>query len=225
MKEERRKVEVRSGDGTTHGEVSVSLACPPDYRSAVILAHGAGNDMDGPLLTGVQERLAGNAVAAVRFNFLYSERGKRTPDRRAVLIDCWRSVADWVKKALVPPKLILSGKSMGGRMASYMVADGYPCNGIFFLGYPLHPPGKTGEPRKDHLPRIRVPLLFISGTRDALCDLDLLKPVINVLGARATLHIVEGGDHSFKAPKRSGRTEAEVREEIVGAILGWLGSL
>lgn len=113
---------------------------------------------------------------------------------------------------------------MGGRMASYMVADGHPCDGIFFLGYALHPPGKTSELRKDHLPNIRVPMLFLSGTRDSLCKLELLKLVIENIGPRATLHVIEGGDHSFKVPKRTGRTEAEVTEEIVKVILGWMAN-
>jgi predicted alpha/beta-hydrolase family hydrolase len=130
-----------------------------------------------------------------------------------------------VRNELEPEELYLAGKSMGGRMVSYMVAEGYPCQGMFFLGYPLHPPGKTDQLRKEHLPSIRVPILFLSGTRDTLCKLDLLKPVVEELGSRATLHIVEGGDHSFKVPKKMGRSEEEVTGEIVDSITRWIESV
>jgi predicted alpha/beta-hydrolase family hydrolase len=93
---------------------------------------------------------------------------------------------------------------------------------LFFLGYPLHPPGKTDQLRKDHLPSIQVPMLFIAGTRDALCKLDFLKPVVGELGSRATLHIIEGADHSFKVPKKMGRSEEQVTGEIVHAIIRWM---
>jgi predicted alpha/beta-hydrolase family hydrolase len=114
---------------------------------------------------------------------------------------------------------------MGGRMASYLVAADYPCQGLFFLGYPLHPPGKTAQLRKDHFTRVTVPTLFVSGTRDSLCKLELLRPVVTEMGKRATLYVVEGGDHSFKVPKRTGRSEADVTNEIVEAILSWMSGI
>ncbi len=107
-------------------------------------------------------------------------------------------------------------------MASYLVADGYPCRGIFFLGYPLHPPGKIEQLRKDHLPDIEVPMLFIQGTRDSLCKLDLLEPILEQIGPRAELHVVDGGDHSFKVPKRAGRDQEEITDEIAGALADWV---
>ncbi len=110
-------------------------------------------------------------------------------------------------------------------MVSYLAADEYPCQGIFFLGYPLHPPGKTDQLRGEHLPRIQVPMLFIQGAWDPLCKLDLLKPVMKKLGSRAILHVVDGGDHSFKVPKRMGRSESEVTEEIVDVLFGWIDSV
>jgi predicted alpha/beta-hydrolase family hydrolase len=220
------KVAVRSADGEKElGEVSVSVVRPHQSHLAVVIAHGAGGDMNTRLLVHVQDRLVKRSIAAVRFNFLYTEKGRRTPDRRALLEACWRSVADWVRQELEPGSLFLGGKSMGGRMLSYLVAEGYPCRGVFFLGYPLHPPGKTDQLRKDHLPGIRVPLLFIQGTRDSLCKLELLAPVLEQLGPRASLHVLEGGDHSFNVPKRLGRSEAEITEEIVGALVGWMDSV
>jgi len=109
---------------------------------------------------------------------------------------------------------------MGGRMASYLVADGYPCDGIFFLAYPLHPPGKRDQLRKDHLPNIRVPMLFISGTADAFAELDLLEPVVRDLGA--SLHLLEKADHGFKAPKSSGKTAREIEDEVARTVLAFM---
>jgi len=190
-----------------------------------VIAHGAGGNMNTPLLVDLQERLTKLPYAAVRFNFLYSENGRRAPDRRPALEACWRSVAAWVRQELEPEALFLGGKSLGGRMVSYLAADGYPCQGIFFLGYPLHPPGKTDQLRKEHLPRIQVPMLFVQGARDPLCELDLLKPIMKKLGSRAILHVVDGGDHSFKVPRRMGRSESDVAEEIVDALSSWIDSV
>ena len=164
----KTKVEVTGENGKELGQVSVSLARPRRSKATAIIAHGAGGTMDTPSIVGVQEQLAANGITAARFNFLYSEKKKRSPDKQPALVATWRLVADWVKKQVKPKKLFLSGRSMGGRMASYLVAEGYPCDGVFFLAYPLHPPGKPERQRKDHLPKIKVPMLFVSGTRDAL---------------------------------------------------------
>jgi len=224
--ESLQRVVVRSADGAKElGNVSVSVAGPSPSRVVIVIAHGAGGNMNTPLLVDVQDRLAKLSYAVVRFNFLYSEEGRRAPDRRPALEACWISVADWVQTHLEPEDLFLGGKSMGGRMVSYLAAEGYPCRGIFFLGYPLHPPGKTGQLRKEHLPRIQVPMFFIQGTRDPLCRLDLLRPTLEMLGPRATLHVVDGGDHSFNVPKRTGRSKTEVADEIVGALSGWVDSV
>jgi hypothetical protein len=218
-----RKIPVQSADGEKElGEVSVSVARPKRSRRTLVMAHGAGGNMSSKLLVELEQRLARQSMTVVRFNFLYTEQKRRAPDRRPLLEACWRSVAEWVGKELEPKTIYMGGKSMGGRMASYLVAGGYPCRGVFFLGYPLHPPGKPDKLRKDHLPQIGVPMLFIQGTRDSLCKLDLLEPILEQIGSRASLHVVDGGDHSFKVPKRSGRTEAEVTDEIVDALAGWM---
>jgi len=176
--------------------------------------------MDTPSIRGIQERLAAAGVTTVRFNFLYSEKGKKSPDREGHLIACWRSVADWVKREIRPSKLFLGGRSMGGRMASYLVADGYACDGLFFLAYPLHPPGQRNRQRKDHLPRIRVPMLFVAGTNDAFAELDLLEPLVSALGA--SLFLLERADHGFKAPKSAGRTAREIEDEVARTVLAFL---
>jgi predicted alpha/beta-hydrolase family hydrolase len=176
--------------------------------------------MDTPSLKALQKRLSSEGISAVRFNFLYSEKGRKSPDRQPHLIACWRSVADWVKRELSPSKLFLGGRSMGGRMASYLVAGGYPCDGIFFLAYPLHPPGKREQQRRDHLPSIRVPMLFVSGTADAFADLDLLEPLVTDLGA--SLHLLEKADHGFKAPKSSGKSAREIEDEVARTVLAFI---
>jgi predicted alpha/beta-hydrolase family hydrolase len=176
--------------------------------------------MDTPSIRSLQERLASSGVTAVRFNFLYSERGRKSPDREPHLIACWRSVADWVKRELSPSRLFLGGRSMGGRMASYLVAGGYPCDGVFFLAYPLHPPGKRDRLRKDHLPDIRVPMLFVSGTADAFAEIDLLEPLVRGLGAE--LHLLPQADHGFKVPKSSGTTTREIEDEVARTVLAFV---
>lgn len=196
--------------------MSVASAGPP----VAVIAHGAGGNMDTPSIKSLQDRLASSGVTAVRFNFLYSEKGKKSPDRQPYLIACWRSVADWVKRELSPSRLFLGGRSMGGRMASYLVADGYACDGIFFLAYPLHPPGKREQQRKDHLPNIRVPMLFVSGTADAFAELDLLEPLVRDLGA--SLHLLEKSDHGFKAPKSSGKTSREIDDDVARTVLAFM---
>ncbi|HSF18926.1 MAG TPA: alpha/beta fold hydrolase [Vicinamibacteria bacterium] len=210
------KVPVLSRDGTPLGETSVSVA-GKESAPTVVLAHGAGGTMDTPSLVSLQKSLAEEGITAVRFNFLYTENKKRTPDKPATLVDTWRSVAEWVRSELRPTKLFLGGRSMGGRMASHLVSEGYPCDGLVFLAYPLHPPGKRDRQRKDHLPEIRVPMLFVSGTKDSFADLDLLEPLVATL--RAKLHLIEGADHGHKVPKKYGKTAAEVEAEVVRAVL------
>ena len=223
MSETKAKVEVTGEDGKELGQVSVSLARPARSKATAIIAHGAGGTMYTPSIVGIQTKLVANGVAAVRFNFLYSEKTRRAPDRQPALVATWRAVADWVKKEVKPKKLFLSGRSMGGRMASYLVAEGYPCDGIFFLAYPLHPPGKPERQRKEHLPTIKVPMLFVSGTRDAFAQRELLEPVVKKSQAR--LHFIEGADHGFKVPKKCGRTPGDVDEEVTAAVLEFIAEV
>jgi predicted alpha/beta-hydrolase family hydrolase len=168
------------------------------------------------------ESLAASGRSVLLYDVPYTDRGRRAPDPPAVLEATTRAVGDFARASLGAAKLVHGGKSMGGRIASQAVAAGAPADGLVFLGYPLHPPGKPGQLRDRHLPRIDVPMLFVQGTRDTFARPDLLDAVLGRLGQKATLHKVEGGDHSFAVLKRSGRTGREVEAEVEKVILGWL---
>lgn len=208
-------------------KVSGVLALPGAEASAdtaVILAHGAGNDMTNPLLSAVHAGIAMRGYPTVKFNFPYKERGGRAPDPAPVLEACWRRVLEAVHNdpEIGAKRIVIGGKSMGGRMASHVAAQGADVAGLVFLGYPLHPPGKTHQLRTAHLPNIEAPMLFFAGTRDSLCNLDLLKNTISGLEAPVTLHVIEGGDHSFKVLKSMQRDEADVCNELVSVTADWL---
>ncbi len=195
----------------------------PKKRSgdALVLAHGAGSDMAAPLLVAVAEGLAARGVTVLRFNFLYKDLGKKAPDSMPLLQLAYLAAIEALR-ATKPERLFIGGKSMGGRVASMLAATGTASDGLVFLGYPLHPAGRPEELRDAHLPQIKASMLFASGTRDALCDLALLRPVLARLKKRASIHVVEGGDHSFDLLKSAGRTTDSVREEIITAVHGWM---
>ncbi len=205
-----------------HAAVSAVVHVPRPFEAGVtpglLLAHGAGGDMDAPLLLAVAESLALSGILVLRFNFPYADAGRRAPDRAPVLLETLRAAADCLRGGTLrtPGRLYLGGQSMGGRLASHLAALGYPCEGLVFLGYPLHPSGKPerAEERAEHLARITAPMFFIQGSRDALCDLALLRPVLERLGGRARLHVIEEGDHSFEVPKRLNRRREEVWDEV-----------
>jgi len=199
-------------------------AARAEHDTAVILAHGAGSDMTNPFLSAVHTGLAENGFPTVKFNFPYKERGGKAPDPAAVLERCWRHVIDAVAadKDIGARRIVIGGKSMGGRMASHVAAQGAEVAGLVFLGYPLHPPGQTQKLRTAHLGKITAPMLFFAGTRDSLCNLDLLRATIDTLRAPITLKVIEGGDHSFKLPKSMKRDEGEVLQEIIEDTVAWL---
>jgi predicted alpha/beta-hydrolase family hydrolase len=180
--------------GATVGTVSIS---PPEPIATLVLAHGAGAGMEHPFMAGFARAIADDGVATMRFNFLYIERGRRSPDPERVLREAWLAAFDGATASAAGRPVLAGGKSLGGRIASMCVADGMPAAGLVFLGYPLHPPGKTDRIRADHLPRIEVPMLFLHGSGDAFAKTDLLERVVRGLGDRATLEEIEGGDHSF----------------------------
>jgi predicted alpha/beta-hydrolase family hydrolase len=207
--------------------VTAALARPPGFRRgrtpALVIAPGAGSDLDAPLLTYL-EREFSPSLLTVRFNFPYRETGRSSPDPQRRLEATYRAVLAWLRShgEHAPGPIVIGGKSMGGRIASHLVADGEPVAGLVLLGYPLHPPGQPGRLRDAHLAAIGEPILFLQGSRDSLCRLDLLRPVLKKLKVPHRLHVIEDGDHSFKVLKRTGRTEAEVLGEIgdqVGAFL------
>jgi predicted alpha/beta-hydrolase family hydrolase len=211
------------------GTVSAVIAHPDatgKRATAVILAHGAGSDMNNPFLVRVHEELARAGHFSVRFNFPYKERKGRVPDPQRVLEDCYRAVLGAVRSApWCPPLLVIGGKSLGGRIASHLAAQDVDVDGLIFLGYPLHPPGQPHKLRTAHLPRIEVPMLFLAGSRDSLCRLELLRDALTQLQARATLHVITDGDHSFAVPRRAGRTAVDVLGEIMGVTIEWLATL
>ena len=194
MKERRLIVD------TGKGSVSASLT-GGEGGPLLVLAHGAGNDKDAPLLVAFAEGLAAAGVACLRFNFLYKEQGRRGPDREPLLREAWGSAFAEGRRRGDP--VWVGGKSLGGRIASMMVADGsLDADGLVFVGYPLHAPGKPERARDAHLSEIDVPMLFLQGTADPFARWELLKTTVDRLGRRATLHPVEGGDHSFRAKGR-----------------------
>jgi predicted alpha/beta-hydrolase family hydrolase len=226
----RRRAALIPVDQTT--KVHASLTLPPEGASgpletAIVFGHGAGGTMDQALNVQFADALAERGALVLRFNFAYADAGRRAPDRPPVLVATVRAVAAWL---LEQPEargrtLVLGGKSMGGRIASHLAAQGDRCDGLLFLGYPLHPAGRPKQMRDAHLADAPCPMLFLEGTRDPLCDLSLLRPVLERLGPRATLQVIEGGDHSFKVPKKTGRSEADVLAELVEASARWLAGL
>src|SRR2546427_291015 len=166
----------------------------------------------------------GAAIAAVAIPTRAASRRARDP--RPELERRYRAVVDaaLADRPLGPAWIAIGGKSLGAQIAAHLAAAGAPARGVLFLGYPLHPAGRPEQLRADHLPGVALPMLFVQGTRDTLCDLELLRPVLARL-PRATLHTIEGGDHSFRVPRRAGRTDAQVWDEIVGVAARWLGGL
>lgn len=194
-------------------------------RTAVIIAHGAGNDMDTPFIASFAEGLCAAGYPALRFNFLYKEEGRNAPDRQEVLVRTWRAVFAHAGHLLAGKvdTWVAAGKSMGGRVASQMAAeDLLPVDGLIFLGYPLHPANDTERLRDSHLYGIDIPMLFFAGTRDPLCSLPILKRVLDRLKASWELLTIDGGDHSFHVPKALHRREDEVFSEITGKAVEWL---
>jgi hypothetical protein len=205
------------------GDRSVTATVYGAGGTAVVLGPGAGGDRRTPLLVRTAEALAAAGRQAVLYNFLYSDQGRRAPDPPDVLEATTRAVGDYVSRELGAARIVHGGKSMGGRIASQVVAKGAPAEALVFLGYPLHPPGRTDALRDRHLPAVGVPMLFIQGTRDSFARMDLLERVIQTLGEKATLHVIEGGDHSFGVPRRGGRTKAEAEKEVIDTVVEWLG--
>jgi uncharacterized protein len=206
---------------TPHGAVSATLD-GTGGGPVLVLAHGAGGTMRTALLDGFAAGLAAAGVACLRFNFAYSEAGKRSPDREPALRAVWAAAFERGGQAGSP--VWAGGKSMGGRIASMMAADGeLDAAGLVFVGYPLHPPGKPDRIRDEHLDRVGVPMLFLQGTADPFARWDLLTGVVERLGDRSTLHPLEGGDHSFRVrgqPRDDAGTGTALGEAVARFILG-----
>ena len=200
---------------TAHGRAGVTL----------ILGPGAGATQTSAFMVEFATGLAARGIDAVTFNFLYGEQGRRIPDPNDRLEACYRAVIAAVRQQTIAggDRLAIGGKSMGGRIASQVAAAGMgDLVGLVFLGYPLHPPGRTDRLRADHLPDIKAPMLFVQGSRDAFGTPDELRPILAPLQPLADLQIVEGGDHSFKVPKKFGLAQGDVHRAILDHVAEWL---
>ena len=204
-------------------DVTALLAMPRAVRFVYVLGHGAGAGMRHPFLDRISTLLLDRGIGTLRYQFPFMEYGKRRPDTHRVLHATVRAAVQTATNAAPGVRLLAGGKSMGGRMTSLAQAS-EPLPGVVglvFFGFPLHAPNKPGTDRAEHLREVALPMLFLQGTRDTLADLSLLTPVVAALGSRATIHVVEGGDHSFKVLKRSGRAENEVLDELADATTDW----
>ena len=204
--------------------VSALLQLPSAATACFVFAHGAGAGMEHPSMATVAQELADRGIATLRFQFPYMELRSRRPDPPPV---CHATVRAAVSEAarLVPTlPLFAGGRSFGGRMTSQAQAiEPLPgVQGLAFLGFPLHPAGKPSDERAEHLSNVKIPMLFLQGTRDELAKLILLKPLIKRLGARATLKLLQDADHSFHVPARTGRKDPEVRAELLDALAQWI---
>jgi predicted alpha/beta-hydrolase family hydrolase len=209
------------GDATVSG----LLDLPVDARWLYVCAHGAGAGMRHVFLEHLAATLGAHGIAMLRYNFLYMEAGKARVDPPALAHAAVRAAVAAARAHGLP--LLAGGKSFGGRMTSQaQAAEPLPgVRGLAFFGFPLHPPGKPDTARADHLDQVRIPSLFLQGTRDEFAQLDLLQRVLQRLGARATLHLIAGGDHSFKVKKSSGKTEQDVLQELAGVMRSWADAL
>jgi predicted alpha/beta-hydrolase family hydrolase len=208
-------------------KVSGLLLAPPQPKSCLVLAHGAGAGMAHPFLAAVAAGLAGRGIATLRYQFPYMERGSKRPDPPKLAQATVRAAAGEARALLPHIPLIAGGKSFGGRMSSQaQAAAPLPgVRGLAFLGFPLHPAGRPSSERGEHLFQVQIPMLFLQGTRDALADLRELEPLCKALGARAALKLFPEADHSFHVPARSGQKDKDVLNELLDTLAAWSGGL
>ena len=223
--EERLSVEVR--DAKTPA-VSAAFEAPTASArgSAVLLAHGAGFSMDSPWMAAVARGLVERGFPVLRFNYPYRERAvregrQRPPDKAEVLEHAHARALRALEARAGGRRVLLAGKSLGARMSTHLAAKGETAAGLVLLGYPLHPPKKPERLRSEHFPAIAQPALFLQGTRDGLCDLELLREALRTYGGTATVEVVDDADHGFHVRKRTGRTEEEVLEALLDRIGQW----
>ena len=212
--------------GERVGEVDAIWLEPAGASAVYVFAHGAGANMRHRFMEDMAQRFFDVGIATLRYNFPYMQQGGRRPDVPAVLEATVRAAISKGSELANGRMLLAGGKSMGGRMTSQLLAknDMPEVRGLVFTGFPLHQPNKPSRTRAEHLQHVRQPMLFLQGTRDALADLALMKEVTDEL-ANATLHVVEGADHSFAVLKRSGRTQESVYQELADSVKAWELSL
>ncbi len=216
------KIDVENGNS-----VSALLLRPDNARACFVFAHGAGAGMSHPFMATVAAGLCERGFATLRYQFLYMEKGGKRPDVPAVAHAAVRAAVRQAARGCAGLPLIAGGKSFGGRMTSQAqaIAPLAHVRGLAFLGFPLHPASKPSVARAEHLFDIKIPMLFLQGTRDGLAEMNLLEPVVKGLGGLASLHVVREADHSFHVLARSGRNDREVMSEVLDALSAWIGGL
>jgi predicted alpha/beta-hydrolase family hydrolase len=209
------------------GAVSALLILPPQARACFVFAHGAGAGMTHAFMNQAAEGLASRSIATLRFQFPYMEKGSKRPDPPAVAQAAVRAAVAEAARLCPGLRLFAGGKSFGARMTSQaQAAKPLPgVAGLAFFGFPLHPAGQPAVTRADHLDAVGIPMLFLQGTRDKLAEMELLEPVVQRLGQRATLHRVDQADHAFHVPARSGRDDRAVMDELIQGFALWCEAL
>ena len=219
----RTEWRVAVGDEQTTAIFEPAAAAGVD--AVFVCAHGAGGHMADRGILQTAAALVSRGLSVVRFNFLYKERKSGRPDPMPLLKECVAAVVARTREEIGPRMLIIGGRSMGGRAASMLAADGFSCDGLLLLAYPLHPAGKPEQLRDAHLSAISVPVLCINGTRDALCSRDLMETALRSVKTRWDMRWIEGADHSFHVLKSSGRTDSQILDEIGDTALRWVAGL
>jgi predicted alpha/beta-hydrolase family hydrolase len=194
----------------------------PSASRVLIQAHGASTHMDHRTTLNLAQEFRARGLGVVRFNFIYTEKKKGPPDRMPRLMECFSAVVERAREEIRPRHLFIGGHSMGGRAASMMGAEGFDCDGLLLLAYPLHPSGQPEKLRDAHLPQIKTPVLCMNGTRDELCRKELMERVLETLPDTFTMHWLEAADHGFHVQKRSGRTDEEIMNEIGEVSRAWV---
>lgn len=209
------------------GQVSGLLLRPPNAKALYLFAHGAGAGMNHRAMESNAQGLAQRGIATLRYQFPYMEKGGGRPDPPRIAHSAVRAAAAEAVSLAGDLPIYAGGRSFGGRMTSQAQADEPLPNvrGLAFLGFPLHPAGEPGIERAEHLARVKIPMLFVSGERDALAQVDLMRPVVTGLGKQAKLHLIRHADHSFKVAAKSGRTSADAEAEVLETLGNWVASL
>jgi uncharacterized protein len=207
--------------------VSALLQAPPKARICYVLAHGAGAGMLHPFMTAIANGLAERDVATLRYQFPYMEQGSKRPDAPKLAQATVRAAVVEASRLVPELSLVAGGKSFGGRMTSQAQATSpLPgVSGLVFLGFPLHPPGRPSDERGTHLFEVKIPMLFLQGTHDALADVQLMRALTRRLGSRATLKLIQDADHSFHVPARGGFTDSDVKTELLDTFATWLEAI
>lgn len=212
------------GGGSVTGRWRVPERSGPGPRApaGVLLAHGAGAGQDHPGITTIAEGLASQGHPVLTFNYPYMEAGRRFPDRQEKLLECHRAAAGRLEERC--ERFVMAGRSMGGRMATYLAAEGQACAGLVLYAYPLHPAGKPDRLRAEHLASVPVPMLFFTGSKDRLALPHLVEEHLTPL-EQTVVEIIPEADHSFRVPKRTGTTQQEVLQRIVERTSRWISNL